>query len=29
VNGDQPVDVVTASILKEIDGHACTAAEGN
>jgi adenylate kinase len=29
VNGDQPVDVVTASILKEIDGHASSAAEGN
>ena len=29
IDGDQPVDVVTASILREIDGHACGAAEGN
>lgn len=29
IDGDQPVDVVTGSILKEIDGHACGAAEGN
>ena len=29
VNGDQPVDVVTAAILKQIDGHACGAAEGS
>jgi adenylate kinase len=29
IDGDQPVDVVTACILKEIDGHACGAAEGN
>ena len=28
VNGDQPVDAVTGAILKEIDGHACGAAEG-
>ena len=29
IDGDQAVDVVTASILREIDGHACGAAEGN
>jgi adenylate kinase len=29
VDGDQPVDVVTASILQEIDGRACSAGEGN
>ena len=29
IDGDQPVDVVTASVLKEIDGHACSAAEGS
>ncbi|PYV72094.1 MAG: adenylate kinase, partial [Acidobacteria bacterium] len=29
IDGDQPVDVVTASVLKEIDGHACGAAEGS
>ena len=29
VNGDQPVDVVTAAILNEIDGHASGAAEGS
>ncbi len=29
IDGDQPVDVVTGSILKEIDGNACGAAEGH
>jgi adenylate kinase len=29
INGDQPVDEVTASILKEIDGRASSAARGN
>jgi adenylate kinase len=29
IDGDQPVDVVTASVLKEIDGRACGAAKGN
>jgi adenylate kinase len=29
VDGDQPVDVVTASILQEIEGRACSAGEGN
>jgi adenylate kinase len=29
VDGDQPLEDVTAAILKEIDGHACGAAEGN
>jgi len=29
VDGDQPVDAVTALILEEIDGHACGAAEGS
>jgi len=29
IDGDQPVDDVSACILKEIDGHGCGAAEGN
>jgi len=29
VDGDQPMEAVTAAILKEIDGHACGAAEGS
>ena len=29
IDGDQPVDVVTASVLKEIDGRASGAARGN
>jgi adenylate kinase len=29
VDGEQPMEAVTAAILKEIDGHACGAAEGS
>src|SRR5258708_4187471 len=29
IDGDQPEDVVTESILKELNGHACGAAEGH
>jgi adenylate kinase len=29
IDGDQPVDDVTARILKEIDGNATTASEGS
>ena len=29
IDGDQPVDDVTARILKEIDGHACDAVKAS
>jgi len=29
INGDMPVDEVTAAILKQIDGRACGVASGN